>query len=198
MRVIYAVALTSVFLLAGCATGPMQEMPGAMIKAPAQNDAQVVFVRSSMMGSAISSSVYDVTAGTQFVGILPNGDKLAYTTTPGKHLFMVIGESADFLEANLTAGKTYYSVVKPRFGAFKSRFSMWPIRNDANADYSSKSSDFAGWQKTTLLSNTPASLAWFQKNQADIESKRAEYFPEWQKNSPEERAQHTLNPEDGQ
>ena len=96
----------------------------------------VVFMRSSLVGAAIKTSVYEVTDGqTKFIGIMKNKTKLSYETTAGNHIFMVVSEAADFMEANIATGKTYYSMITPRTGAWKARFSMIPIRNDGTTSY---------------------------------------------------------------
>ncbi|MDE1166495.1 MAG: hypothetical protein PW845_14200 [Pseudomonas sp.] len=199
MRSIHILALLGALLLAGCSSGPMQVSPNQALDTAAQDQAQVVFMRSAFTAKAINASLYDVTDGhAKFVGILPNGYKVAYTTTPGKHTFMVVSEAADFLEANLEGGKTYYSLVTPRMGMWKARFSLWPIRNDATGEYNTRGSDFAGWQKDTqLIVNTPKSQAWFEANKASVSEKQADYWPVWQKKSAKDLAERTLNPQDG-
>lgn len=57
--------------------------------------------------------------------------KVAYHTEPGEHMFMVIAESADFMQATLEAGKTYYAQIVPRPGVWKARFSFRPINDIA-------------------------------------------------------------------
>jgi hypothetical protein len=107
------------------------DAPGA---APA-DAAIVVFMRPSALGAAIKSTVYDVTDGKQeFIGIVSYKDKVAYVAKPGKHLFMVVAENGDFLDAELEAGKTYYVVISPRYGVWKARFGFRPVRNDPNAE----------------------------------------------------------------
>ncbi|PZN84509.1 MAG: hypothetical protein DM484_02725 [Candidatus Methylumidiphilus alinenensis] len=40
---------------------------------------------------------------------------------------MVVGENADFMEAELFANRTYYVNVAPRMGCWKARFSLNPL-----------------------------------------------------------------------
>ncbi len=47
----------------------------------------------------------------EIVGILPANTKIAYQIDPGKHLFMAVGEGADFMAANVLANRIYYAVV---------------------------------------------------------------------------------------
>lgn len=66
----------------------------------------IVFMRSSMVGAAIKTSIYEVTNGeTIFIGILKNKMKINHQTSPGKHTFMVVSEAADFMEADVIAEK---------------------------------------------------------------------------------------------
>ena len=159
----------------------------------------IVFMRSSMVGSMIKTSVYEVTNGeTKFIGIMKNKSKINYQTTPGKHTFMVVSEAADYMEANLEADKTYYSMVTPRTGAWKARFSLIPVRNDGTTDFNTGSKKFAKWKKKTKqVSMDEKSQAWYEKHKASVEEKHAKYWQKWQKKSPEDLAARTLNPGDG-
>ena len=199
MRVFYIFTLLGTLLLAGCASNPMTPVADQTVRAAASDTAQVVFMRDAYTGKAILSSLYEVTDGkTQFIGVMANGTKIAYPTTPGKHTFMVVSEAADFMEADLVAGKTYYALVTPRMGLWKARFSLWPISNDPEAAHSLKSKNFKGWvEDTDLVTNSPKSLAWYERVKASIEKKRAEYWPVWQEKSADAVAERTLKPSDG-
>ena len=199
MRVFYIFTLLGTLLLAGCASNPMAPVADQTVPAAASDTAQVVFMRDAYTGKAIVSSLYDVTDGkTRFIGVMANGTKIAYPTTPGKHTFMVVSEAADFMEADLVAGKTYYALVTPRMGLWKARFSLWPISNDPEAAHSLKSKDFKGWvEDTDLVTNSPKSLAWYERVKASVEKKRASYWPVWQEKSAEAVAERTLKPTDG-
>lgn len=191
--------LLSVALIAGCASNPMQVSDSQTVAEPSPDEAQVVFLRSSFVGSAISASLYDVTDGdTKFIGIINNGTKVIHETEPGDHVFMVVSEAADFMEAELGPGKTYYSIVTPRMGAWKARFSLWPIRNDGTGEYNTASGDFNRWMNgTTLVVNSPESLQWFENNKTSVMTKQREYWEVWQQKSGEDIAKRTLRPEDG-
>ena len=199
MRVFYIFTLLGSLLLAGCASNPMAPVADQAVQAPSPDMAQVVFMRDAYTGKAIVSSLYDVTDGqTRFIGVMANGTKIAHPTTPGKHTFMVVSEAADFMEADLVAGKTYYALVTPRMGLWKARFSLWPISNEPDAAHSLKSNNFKGWvEDIDLVTNSPKSLAWFQRVKASVEKKRAEYWPVWQEKSAEAIAERTLKPTDG-
>ena len=184
---------------AGCASNPMTVSESQTVSKVNPDDSQVVFMRSSFVGSAISASLYEIDNNEpKFIGVLGNGTKVAHTTTPGKHVFMVVSEAADFMEAELLPGKTYYSIVTPRLGLWKARFSMWPIRSDGSGEYNTGTDQFNEWiAETKLVENSDASRAWFESNAPSVRKKQAEYWPVWQQKSTEDIAVRTLRPNDG-
>src|SRR5690348_12397408 len=138
--VLAAFAACALVLMGGCVATSTQMVKTSVSPAPEEGKALVVFMRPSMLGFAIQSSVYDTHgAGNEFIGIVSAKTKVAYQAAPGNHLFMVIGENADFMNADLQAGKTYYVLVSPRMGAWKARFSLLPIHDDASAKYNTQS-----------------------------------------------------------
>jgi hypothetical protein len=167
--------------------------------APPAGKALVVFLRPSAYGSIIKSSVYDISAGQEiFIGIVAYKDKVAYVADPGERLFMVVGENVDFMDAKLEADKTYHVLVSPRMGAWKARFSLRPVRNDAAAEYNLKSADFAEWQqKTRWVRRTTVADAWYAEHQSDIAKKKAEYMKKWHERSAVDKAGLFLHAEDG-
>ncbi len=199
MRMIHALLLLATLVLGGCASNPMQVAPDQKLAAPTSQTAQVVFMRSSFVGSAINASVYDVTNDELvFIGIMANGTKLSHQVPPGKRRFMVVSEAADFMEADLAPGLTYYGMVTPRMGAWKARFSLWPIKKEAPAEFHQGMADFKTWREgTQLVGMTPAAQQWFAANRADIEAKRKEYLVVWQRKSPKELQERTLSRTDG-
>lgn len=184
--------------LVGCASNPMSVSSNVSVEQPQSHEAQVLFMRDSFVGSAISASIYDVTGNEPvFIGILQNGTKVAYNTLPGKHTFMVVSEAADFMEADLSAGKTYYSIVTPRMGAWKARFSMWPIKISGSR-YRLDSNDFQNWKKNTKYAGmTPRARSWYEANRNSVISKQQNYWPVWQRKSQADLELRTLRPEDG-
>jgi hypothetical protein len=171
----------------------------AMIKADQeptirQGESMVVFMRSTFVGSAISASVFDVSGPeTKFIGIVNNGTKIAYPVKAGAHSFMVVSESADFMQATVLPGRTYYALVAPRMGMWKARFSFRPVRQNELSG-----SEFSGWNSAThFVVNSPESQNWAAQNAADIASKRNQYWSEWNNKPASDRASQTLNPDDG-
>jgi hypothetical protein len=167
-------------LLAACAgpVGHMREVPADQWMAqPEPDKAVVVFMRPSGLGFAIASSVYELGAdGDRFIGIVPAKRKLSYSARPGRTRFMVVSEAADFMEAELEAGKRYHVLVTPRVGVWKARFSLKPVTSAELA-----SEEFAGWLKDcTPIENSDASRAWAHEHWADIQNKKVEYLQKWE------------------
>jgi hypothetical protein len=149
--------------------------PGQDVKTtPPPGKAAVVFMRPSGLGYAIASSVYEVKeSGDVFIAIVPAKRKVVHFADAGATRFMVISEAADFMGADLEAGKTYYALVTPRAGMWKARFSLRPV---TLAD----AKELSGWSEDCAwIENTPESEAWAKRNWSDIQEKKTEYLPKW-------------------
>lgn len=192
-------SLLAIVFFTGCASNPMAVSIQQELQRPQSNESQVIFLRSSFLGSAIGSSLYDVTNGDiKFLGVLANGTKLSYKTTSGKHVFMVVAEAADFMEADLDSGKNYFSIATPRMGLWKARFSLWPIKKDPGAKFHTEMPEFNKWiSNTKLVSNTDMSRVWYERNKESVNSKYKKYWPEWQNITAENLLKRTLEPKDG-
>jgi hypothetical protein len=171
----------------------METVPAdQVITAPASGKSMIVFMRPSGLGFAIQSSVFEIRDDEpELVGIVAAKKKLTYQLEPGKHLFMVIGESADFMSADLEPNKIYYALVTPRMGMWKARFSLKPVHAD---ELDSK--QFNEWlDACEWVENTPASDRWAADNMASIISKQREYYIKWMDKEASERP--ALLPQDG-
>ena len=170
----------------GCITSSLMKpaVGDAASYTPQGNEATIIFMRPSVFGGAIQSTVFDVTSPANLlVGIVSARTKIAYKTSPGEHLFMVVSEAADFLKADLAAGKTYYALVTPRMGLWKARFSLKAIHKDQLG-----TEDFKDWDSTCkFVENTPKSHAWAVENMTDIGEKREEYLLKWTSKPAEDR-----------
>lgn len=187
--------------LTGCQSSLMVRSPAnTAAPTPAPGKALVVFMRPSSFGGAIQSSVYDThDSADEFIGIVSSKDKIGYQAEPGDHLFMIIAENADFMIAHLDAGKTYYALIKPRMGVWKARFSLIPIHNDAGAQYSTHSEDFADWlSATSWTSLGPQAKQWYSEHASDIRAKKIDYMQKWDKASAQQKEELTLKADDGQ
>lgn len=178
----------------GACGGAAQMIPAGQAPALRPGEALIVFMRPSNYGGLVASSVFDVTtAESKFVGIVYPGNKFAHAVPAGEHTFMVVGESADFMRATVVAGRTYHALVTPRIGVWKARFSFRPVRQ-AELD----GAEFSEWDSATqFVNNSPASHNWAMQNAADVNSKRAQYWPEWMSKPPHQQLSQTLNAEDG-
>jgi len=92
--------LVTVFLLwLGCAgkTATMRDISSDQLPAAIEFDkARIVFMKPSGVAFAVQSSVFEVVAGEpELIGIVSANKKVGFNCSPGKHLFMVIGESRD-------------------------------------------------------------------------------------------------------
>jgi len=164
-----------------------------------EDESTIVFMRYSAVGAAIKASIYEVVDDEiVFIGIMKNKTKINYATSAGKHTFMVVSEAADFMEADVEAGKTYYAMVTPRTGAWKARFSLIPIRNGGATDFSTGSKKFEKWTgKTKPVTTDDKDRAWYEAHKTSVEEKRAKYWPKWQQKSAADISERTLHPSDG-
>ncbi|MBI2294526.1 MAG: hypothetical protein HYU76_00430 [Betaproteobacteria bacterium] len=182
-------------LVSGCAGTVVNMREVSAEKAaivPEEGKAVVVFMRPSGLGFAIQSSVFEIKDNyPSLVGIVAAKTKVAYRLDPGKHLFMVIGENADFMSAEVLPNKTYYVLVTPRMGFWKARFSLDPVHKQELSTSEFKGSlDECKW-----VEKAPESENWAMSNMASIQSKRAEYYLDWLK-TPEKERPYLLD-EDG-
>ena len=194
-----AVIVLAAATLFGCASSLMKPATTQSLSATPAQSSRVIFLRPSSFGGAIQASLFDVSGGAaKFIGVSSTGTKVVYDVAPGTHRFMVVSEAADFMEASLAPGKTYYGIVTARMGAWKARFSLWPVKADAKSEFSSQSKDFAQWAaKGKIVENTPEGQKWFDANRGSIQSKHDEYLVVWKQRPAAEIAERTLNESDG-
>jgi hypothetical protein len=166
--------------------------PDQAVTSPDQGKAMVVFMRPATLGYAIQSSVFEVVQDDpKLVGIVAAKKKVAYQVVPGKHLFMVVGESADFMSAELDANKTYYALVTPRMGMWKARFSLKPVSADEL-----QSPKFNQWYEgCEWVEKIPEADTWAADNMPSIKSKQEEYYTKWM--NKDSSARPKLHPGDG-
>ena len=103
--------------------------------------------------------------------------RFAYKTKPGKHRFMItrfnLGISfADFLDANLKGGKTYYVFVKTRPGVFGDRFYLKGVHKSEMEEPNTKKYLHYG----VFLESTPLAEKWVITNGKRIDAMKAEYL----------------------
>ncbi len=166
--------------------------PENIINTPDKGKALVVFMRPSTLGFGVQSSVFEVKKDdVKLVGIVAAKKKVSYQVEPGKHLFMVVGESADFMTAELKENKIYYALVTPRAGFWKARFSLKPIHADKLG-----TPEFKEWNEgCEWVEKSPESDIWFNSNMKSIQSKNTKYYQDWIKKDDAEKPK--LLPQDG-
>ena len=183
--------------LAGCASTVMREVGSQEISPPAPDKVKVVFMRTSHVASAIGAEVFEVVDGKlNFIGALPMGKKVVYETTPGKKVFMAYGTAADFMLGDLRGGRIYYSIVRPNWGT--GGMIPTPVRADGTSEFNTKTSEFAGWVTgTAMTAPGPEAKDWFDKERPRYQEIYSRYWETFQRKSPAEKAERTLNPGDG-
>ena len=181
--------------ISGCA-GTVKNMqivpPDRIVAEPEEGKSMVIFMRPSSFGFAVQSSVFEINENNpSLVGIVAAQTKVSYMVEPGEYLFMAIGESADFMSAELEANKTYFALVTPRMGAWKARFSLKPIHADEL-----NTTQFQEWiDVTKWVEKSPDSDNWASNNMMSIKEKQIKYYAKWMKKDEEDRPK--LLPQDG-
>lgn len=187
-------------VLVGCGGSSALMKPSAnqSITPASKQKAKIVFMRTSFVAGAINAELFEIAKGKmKFIGSIPYGSKISFETTPGKKVFMAHGLAADFMIADVRAGKTYYSIVRPNWGT--GGFAPTPIRTDGTTEFNTGSPDFKEWVSgTELMEAIPADAKkWFAKEQKNVLEAYKEYWKRFQTKSPNEKAERTLNPQDG-
>jgi hypothetical protein len=159
---------------------------GLDLPTPPADKAVVVFFRPVRSGR-VHTSLLD---GDVFLSHLIDRTCFFYEAKPGRHLFSVVGEAADFLEADLAAGKTYFILVASRFGVWKPRFSLPPFTE--RSDKWSKRQKWLGASRVIVPTQT--GLEWAEKRTSELAQKRARYFEKWQDKPEADKPR--LRPED--
>lgn len=199
MKKILAFILTAglTLLLVGCASSVMTKAPSPDLKPPPAGMAEIVFMRDSFVAGAIGCDLLEVdkSGKLKFIGVVANGTKIAYLTPPGHKVFMAYGTAADFMEANVVAGKTYFVILRPNWGT--GGFAPTPIRQ-RNDKWSMQSPDFSKWlSDTDLVVTNETAPAYFKQNKADLEKIYTKYWTRFQQKTPIQRRERTLDPQDG-
>jgi hypothetical protein len=156
--------------------------------AAADASSKLVFMRVSKQSSGNDAALFDVTdaGGPRFIGTVNAASKLSYPLNPGLYTFMVVGETAEFMQATIVGGKTYYALVIPKAGA--KRFAIEPVRQNEIGG-----KEFVSWDRATR----PMAGSGGAYNAADAGEKRSRHWQEWVRKAESERAELTINAEDG-
>jgi hypothetical protein len=183
----------------GCATPLMQPVEDPTRAPPAAQTSRVVFLRPSWFAGLVHAPLFDVSGGEPaFIGAISTGEKVVLETTPGEHRFMVAAETADFMDARMAPGRTYYAVVRPGVGIWGARFSLWPVKADPAAKYSLEDDDLEEWvEEADPVASAPAAEQWYRDNLASVRSNYDAHLAKWEQKSSQDRAARSLDEADG-
>jgi hypothetical protein len=163
----------------GCAIPNMEySRPTNMTIAVApENKSLIYFIRPQEQGHLINAAVYD---GDEFIGFVPYKQKLPYYAAPGQHRFMVVSETADFMDADLLPNKTYYVQVKL---IWSERFLLLPITK-----YELTTNEVTTWiEEARLIENKPGAYDWANENRQSVLEKKDVYLKQWLKKDKSEQ-----------
>lgn len=166
--------------------------PPAPALAPAAGKATVVFLRSSGLGPAIKFMIIDQIG--HFVGESTAGGHFPAELAPGEYLFIAEGENTAVMHANLAPDRLYYVEVDPKMGFFKARVGLKPIK--PGSDIWKKVPEMLG-STDRYVPMVQAGQAELDANAADIQERIANAKGKWAGYSPAERAELSLEPNDG-
>jgi hypothetical protein len=165
----------------------------------AAGQAQIVFLRHSIVGADIGTLIYETTSGQpKVLGIIPNNRKLVVSVPPGDHVFMIGNlPKCDFLQASVLPDKRYHVVVVSRW---PDGFTLRPVRNTQAAqqgEYSYAHPDLPDLLKyTTLAGRAPESFV-----KSELKNAEAHYpakWQQWQSKTAEQKAVLTLGAGDAE
>lgn len=168
--------------------------------------AYIIFLRSSLVASAESAQIYDVSSmPPRYVGEIANNTQLHHNLAPGTYTFMLIADSVDYLVVNVDVGYSYYAVVKPSMGLWKPKFTFVPIKSSEFSDSASSAKGFLyfGQQEAEALlkAMTPiVNSKEFTGLRGDIsvvENRYQDTFPHWQEEQQGSSQRKTLDASDG-
>jgi hypothetical protein len=177
------------FWLVGCASSSMNVVPeGQVVRKADSGKALVYFVRPSSFGGAVQAPVFD---DETYIGTVSANTHVAYQAAPGHHMFMIVGENADFMEATLLPGKIYYAEVMARFGVMKARFSLRP-QNGQIPD-----NQVNTWVTSSTRQVTPneKGFHWARAQATYMHKLKEQDLPRWQAKA--ENDKQILRPESG-
>lgn len=123
--------IIAALLLTGCASPLMDSIENPDNAIP-KDKAVITFIRTSSFGGAIQAPVAREKNGddVDFVGVSSTGTQIRDVVDPGEYNYVVSGENADVLNANVEANKAYYVRVEPRLGFWKARFVLYKVTSD--------------------------------------------------------------------
>jgi hypothetical protein len=151
--------------------------PGMDVPAAGPGEAVIVFIRASNLGGIVAATVYERAedGNATFITAVYPDTYMVHKVTPGKHIFAVVSEAADFIEVDAAAGKIYPIVVRPRVGAWKARFSL--ASGSPGTEFWDR---VKGWlDDSSRVTPNEAAPIWFDQNRSSVMAKLEKYWPKW-------------------
>ncbi len=187
-------ALTTLFMLAGCASSLMSPTQDADNVIP-KDKAVITFYRPSSIDIPIQAPIArEASDGSlEFVGVVSSGTKLRATVEPGDHTFVVGGEKSDLLKAKVQANKAYYVKLDQKIGILKDRFANVVIRPEelTNGPVQKDLKD------AKLVEINSKGQVWFRKHYSSMMQNMVAAKNVYDMQSVDQKKTHTLTPEMG-
>ncbi len=176
--------LCTSLLLNACASSNMSIVTTPPVPLE-EEQASLIFYRSSYFGSAIHSHVAHVENDNiikpEEIAVVTSHSKIRYVLPAGKHYFIVTGESQELFEANLKAGKNYYVRVSPRLGFVMARFKPVPLTIQEVYAIETELKDLDYFEQYEN------SLDWFTEMQKTLQRALISAQKDWEKSPIEDR-----------
>lgn len=150
-------------------------------KLSANQTSVVVFMRPFKSGAAIPAGIFEISDNyPQIIDFVRATKKIAFHTSPGKHIFMAASpKGADFIEVDTIPGKVYYVLLKFTNTIYGDSFEFYPVAFDKNnmedAAQLQRWQNMTRWSANKKLSNRKLS----QQALHEIYSKYNTLFPAW-------------------
>ena len=165
----------------GCAKrSPMQNLSSAEVSETANPDESIIvfFAPANQHRLHVPIVETDGNGNLSFVTILVSGTKHLHRTTPGKHLYFLstVNGRSEMLEANVEAGKIYYTYVSQHPNSrdsdpqrqYFNAFQFLPVPNITDEAFR-KDLALCRWYQ-----NTWAAKDWFERNRRDMQKRSVE------------------------
>jgi hypothetical protein len=196
IRMLFAAA--AALAIAGCASGPppaplLVDAKNQTLAPPPADKAQIVFLEPvNAIQGIFPTGVFELDGNDRkLLAIVSSHGKTAQLVAPGHHVFMAYAGTSHVMEADVEAGKRYYVLL--RF-IYANGLQLRPIRAVAGSDYSVANKDFAEWTSIThFVEKTAAGDEFYAKSSKSVDKSQADALAGWQKKTPKERAELTLD-----
>lgn len=112
---------------------------GQGLRRPAEGKSMVYITRTSSVAFLIGFQIFD---SKKYLGTLNAGKYIVYECDPGKHIFIAKSENADFIDAELEAGRIYIIDAVPQMGIMVAQVDLVPLDKNSKRYEKSKKSIF--------------------------------------------------------